>query len=514
MGAAPETTPLPPGGMQIYDSFVPPLTDGTYQVTVEQTVDAAPPGAVPVRTESFAVRGTRWTLNPAEVHAHYPPPHASGPFAGTLANLVLTQRALPWERRLRGAPGGSPWMALLVLEPAELRGEPGPAGVYARTGTVAQLLEDGPTVRAPAVPGTTDAERALPCRWIEVTPGAFRAALPRLDELRWLAHCRRVSMDDKPALALADEGWFAVALAGRLPAAPPAGARSAPALVHLVSLEGIEALLREDAVLPRGADGTEKAVRMVSLFSWSFETVRAPGPSFQALARGVAGPGEGDPGALMLRRAVPAPPPGDTRPAAARAAEARLRDGYAALEYHARTGDRAFAWYRGPLAPLVPARLERDAPFGSAAAATVWDPATATFDHSLSAAWSLGRALALADADFTARMLSLHRRAHALTDRLLARLQSGAAPATVAALLEPPPAGDRVARALAPGPAGGSGGPPPKTDGAPVPVPVPAPSPAPAHPSPVAAADRPTPARALRELLSHADVRQALRERA
>jgi hypothetical protein len=497
MSAAPETAVLPLGGMQIYDSFVPALPDGTYQVTVEQTVSAAPPGAVPMHTESFAVRGTRWVLNPAEVHAHYPPPHASGRFARTLPNLVLTQRALPWERRLRGAPEGSPWMALLVLDPGELLGEPGDGGLYARSGTVAQLLEDGAAVRAPVVHGTTDAERTLECRWIEITPGAVRAALPRLDELPWLAHCRRVNTEDKPALALRDEGWFSVAMAARFPAAPAAGARSAPAIVHLVSLEGIEELLREDAVLPRAADGSEKGVRMVSLFSWSFETAGEPGSSFGELARGLAGPGEADPGALMLRRAFPAPPPDDARPAAARAAEARLREGYAALEYQARTGDRAFAWYRGPLAPVLPARLERDTPFGSAAAATVWDPTTATFDHSLSAAWSVGRAMALADADFALRMLSLHRRAHALADRLLARLQSAPAPVRIGDVLEPLPAGHRLARVLDQDST--RSGTPPATDTPP------------AFP---AAADRPAPAQALRDLLAREDVRQAIREHA
>lgn len=486
MSADPETAVLPPGAMQIYDSFVPPLADGTYQVTVEQTVSAAPAGAVPGRTESFSVRGTRWVVNPAEVHALYPPPYARGAFARTLPNLVLTRRALPWERRLRGAPGGSPWMALLVLEPGELLGGPGDSGAYACTGSVAQLLADGPAVRAPAVHDATEAERAVECRWIEITPQAFRAALPRLDELPWTAHCRRVSTEDKPALALPDEGWFSVAVATRLPAAPSAATRSAPAIVHLVSLEGLEELLRDGAVLPRAGDGSEKAIRMVSLFSWSFETVEEPGTSFHELARGVAGPGEADPGALMLRRPVPAPA-GDARPAAARAAEARLREGYAALEYQARTGDRAFAWYRGPLAPVVPARLERDRPFGSASAATAWDAGTATFDHSLPAAWSVGRALALADADFAARMLSLHRRADALAERLLARLRPGLVPATVADLLAPPPDGDPLARALAQGSAQAA-------DGAASP----------------AAADRPTAAQALRDLLARADVRQAI----
>lgn len=489
MSAALDDAVLPLGDMQIHDDFVPPLTDGTYQVRVAQTVSAAPAGEPPLeRTESFTVRGARWVLDPAEVHAQYPPPRASGQFDRILPHVVFTQRALPWERRLSGAPERSPWMALLVLDPGDLRGEPGAAGLYARAGTVAQLLEDDPDVRAPAVRGTTDEEQGTPCRWIELTAAAFRVVMPRLAELRWLAHCRRVNTADKPGLSLRDEGWFAVAVAGRFPAAPAPGAGSAPAIVHLVSLEGVEELLVEDAAFPPAAGGGEKAVRMVSLLSWSFETVGEPGSSFHALAGGLARPGEADPGALMLRRAVAAPVQDGARPAAASAAEGRLREGYAALEYRARTGDVAFAWYRGPLAPVVPARLERDAPFASASAAVVWDGTTATFDHSLSAAWSLGRALALTDADFALRMLSLHRRAHALADRLLAPAQRSVPPA-------PGAVEDRAARLLAAivPDTGGTGV---EAAGAPV------------------AADRPPPAQVVREILARDDVRQAIREHA
>jgi hypothetical protein len=493
MSAVPEPAVLPPGAVQIYDHFLPALADGTYEVRVTQTVSA--PGAEPLeRTDTFAVRGVRWVLDPAEVHARYPAPQASGQFARLLPNLVLTQRALPWERRLRGTPDGSPWMALLVLDPGELLGEPGDAGLYARTGTVAQLLENGPAVRAPDVGATIpEGESGGPCRWIEVSAAAFRAATPRLDELRWLAHCRQVSTADKPALALRDEGWFSVVVAGRLPAAPGPGAQAATSIVHLVSLEGVEELLVEGAAFPRAPDGSEKAVRMASLHSWSFQTVDEPGSSFHALGAALARPGEADPGALMLRRAVPTPPPDDARPAA-RAAEARLREGYAALDYQARTGDRAFAWYRGPLAPVVPTRLERDAPFACASAATVWDATTGTFDHSLSAAWELGRALALADGDFALRMLSLHRRAHALADALLARAQSSLGPAPAAGVPGLPPAGAGVARLLA---AVGSG-----TGGATAPV---------VAAGPPDTADRPGPAQALRLLLAREDVHQAIR---
>lgn len=519
MSADPDTAVLPLGGMEIHDDFIPPLTDGTYQVRVAQTVSAAPVGEPALeRTESFTVRGARWVLDPAEVHAQYPPPHASGQFDRILPHVVFTQRALPWERRLNEVPAPSPrerldeaperapWMALLVLEPGELGGEPGPAGLYACTGTVAQLLDDGPDVRAPAVRGTTDQERGAECRWIELPAATFREVMPRLAELRWLAHCRRVNTADKPALSLRDEGWFSVVVAGRFPAAPTQGAGSALAIAHLVSLEGVEELLVEGAALPPAARGGEKAVRMVSLLSWSFETVGEPGSSFHALAGGLAGPGEADPGALMLRRTVAAPVENVARPAAAPAedeahpaalaAKARLREGYAALEYRARTGDLAFAWYRGPLAPVIPARLERDAPFPSASAAVVWDGTTGTFDHSLSAAWSLGRALALADADFALRMLSLHRRAHALADGLLAPLQPSTPPMPdQAGVTEPGPGEDRVARLLATGIADAADA---GAEGAAAPV----------------AADRPAPAQVLRELLARDGVRQSIRAHA
>ena len=494
---------LPLGDLQIYDDFVPPLVDGVYAVRVEQTVSAGPGDAVPARAQSFTVRGTRWTLDPAEVHARFPPPHASGRFGESLPNLVFSQRALPWERRLAEAEEGTPWMALLVFHPGELRGDPGEAGLYTRAGTVAQLLE-GDDVRLPAVANVTEGERAQECRWIEVPAAVFREVMPRLGELRWLAHCRRVNTADKPALAMRDEGWFSVAVAGRLPDVPAAGAQSLPAIVHLVSLEGIEALLRGDAAFPRAADGSEKPVRMVSLHAWSFQTLAEPGPSFEALAQVLARPGEVGREALMLRRAVPPARADDARPAAARAAEERLRQGYAALDYQARTGDRAFAWYRGPLAPVVTQRPRKEAPFSSASAAMVWDGVTATFDHSLSAAWSVGRALALGDADFALRMLGLHARAHHLADRLLARVESSAlpTPARIGELLEGNPFRARVARMLDEGVSDRIG------DAASAPArSAPAQSAADAAPLPV-----PAPSESLQAFLAREDVRRAIRE--
>jgi hypothetical protein len=496
-----EPVPLSLGDLQVYDHFVPPLVDGVYAVRVEQTVSADPGGAVLARTQSFTVRGTRWMLDPAEVHARFPAPHASGTFGEILPNLVFSQRALPWERRLHDAEPGTPWMALLVLHPGELHGEPGEAGLYTRAGTVAQLLE-GDGVRLPAVTNVTEGERAQECRWIEVPAPVFREVMPRLGELRWLAHCRQVNTADKPALGMRDEGWFSVVVASRLPEVPAAGAQSLPAIVHLVSLEGIEALLRDDAGF-RAADGSEKPVRMVSLHSWSFQTLAEPGPSFHALARALARPGEAGREGLMLRRAVPPARADDARPAAVRAAEERLRQGFSALDYQARTGDRAFAWYRGPLAPVLTQRLRKEAPFPSASAAMVWDAATATFDHSLSAAWSVGRALALGDADFALRMLGVHARAHRLADRLLARVESSAlpTPARIGELLEGDPFRARVARMLDGGVSDRMG------DAASAPA-----APAAQTSADAGALPTPAPAESLQAFLAREDVRRAIRE--
>ncbi len=111
----------------------------------------------------------------------------------------------------------------------------------------------------------------------------------------------------------------------------------------------------------------------------------------------------------------------------------RLTDGYVPLSYAMRSGEDTYAWYRGPLSPVVtPIFLETpelglptnpNAP-QTASSAMIYNPRTGLFDQSYAVAFQTGRSLALASKPFATNLLQWRREAHALVDLLLEYMRS------------------------------------------------------------------------------------------
>jgi hypothetical protein len=399
--------------LQLYDDMRPGLGAGTYTVEAEHTVDVD--GAeIPPGRKSFAVQGPRFTLPAGEVHSVYPPANAVGPFAETLAHVVLDTRTLPWERELMGPRVRAPWLALLVFDAGEIAaaGPTAPTGAVSSTVDALLTSEDGVIVPHIAVTGD---ERKLPCQTLEIPLALFQAVAPRASELRYLAHVRQLSLAGQPGAGADDVGWFAVVVASRLPAAAQDGARN---IAHLVSVEGHEAQL-PPAGPPHAQPGT---IRLVSLASWSFSADTAPaGESFAELALALAAARPGERQDLALGLPFDAGAPDGRRKQVAD----RLADGYVPIAHRAAGGEEAVAWYRGPLVPRPAPRLAGSPhPFPTSAAALARDEATGMLDVSLAAAWEIGRAMALADRKFTIDLVRFRRGAHRLVDLVLAGLQS------------------------------------------------------------------------------------------
>ncbi len=86
----------------------------------------------------------------------------------------------------------------------------------------------------------------------------------------------------------------------------------------------------------------------------------------------------------------------------------RLDQGYLAFRHFTRTGDQLVSWYRGPLIPASDAEfllsfLQKDTfhlPVKSADALSIFDQNIGMFNLSYSAAWQLGRLLALSSQQF------------------------------------------------------------------------------------------------------------------
>lgn len=110
------------------------------------------------------------------------------------------------------------------------------------------------------------------------------------------------------------------------------------------------------------------------------------------------------------------------------------------------TGEDTYAWYRGPFTaePAQPLPPTPEGGWTSAAQLLAYEQAWGVFDTSRAAAWTLGRALALADAEFSAMLTAWHAKARA---RAAAMAQRLAAPGLDAA--QPPTFADTAAEAQA-----------------------------------------------------------------
>lgn len=408
---------IPVGDIQFSDNYVPALDAGNWFIQADHSL--AKDGA-PLTTDSlaaiqeFVVSAPQFSLDPKVVLNKYPPDASAGRYGEVLPHIVLSDPLLPWERAMADASARQPWLALLVFEDGELLGASG-SPTRATTTTVAGFLAPDPKILKPAVQKEDDVADTDSCVFIQLPAAVFQAIAPRLAELRFLAHCREANTADKAVIGDAG-GLYSVVVANRFPAAPP-GAADPPVknIVHLVSLEGLEPYLVANPEF-----GGHDSVALVSLASWTFQALPDHAEDFRGLMTAIVGQelsgGAYQPDNLWLR----------VRASAGGEAQNRLDDGFVPLAYRTRTGERTFAWYRGPLVPVLTTAPAAPGPFATADAAIIYQSALGVFDLSLAAAWEIGRATALSDKVFGQRLLDLRARTHALTDQLLHRLQSDA----------------------------------------------------------------------------------------
>jgi hypothetical protein len=296
------------------------------------------------------------------------------------------------------------------------------------TTTVQQVLTPGNDASGNPIfhPNLTLAKHesaSSPCRVIDVSATAFAAYTPRYvsggaDELTYLAHARQVNTSSKEPLGLVDaDGWFSVLVAKRFPR--PAGTApnqtANPQIAHLVSLEGYAGYLSGSPNF-----GASQMVRLVSLSSWAFTCQPTSGESFSDLMNDLEETENGTSYLLKLPYHAPATPAPD--PAALAQATGTLDLGYLPMSYQTRQGEFTFAWYRGPLAPVLPKPFADNPHLATAAQATIYDPQWGVFDQSLAAAWQTGRLLALSDKTFATTLLAWRREGHQMVNLLAERL--------------------------------------------------------------------------------------------
>ena len=406
---------------RFFDHRIPSLHAGRYTIGNRQTlkdVDGAD-RVVDATPQPFDVVQPRFSIDATGINAQFPVPDAVGTYSQTLAHINLDAPGLPWNRLLGpDQPAAVPWMALLLFRQDELPEDPDAVGLV-RTGTVRELLASGSPLgpgRPPALPPESlrPDEYDEQCATIHVPAALFDAVKPLPAEMGYLAHLReggrpdatRAGADPEP-----DEGELnAVLVANRFPAA--AGGRH---VAHLVALEGHD----QHLTAPAPTEG----VRLVSLASWSFTTEPDSGIGFGDLCQHLATtngttPRPADELRLRVPTTGPANPAGPQKEALD-----RMAGGAVALPQRLETGERTLAFYRGPLtaqpAQNLPAPASGTAGrLDSPGEALIYLQQYGVFDTAYAAAFTTGRTLALADAEFRTALLGFRSAARTAARRL------------------------------------------------------------------------------------------------
>ncbi|MFJ4091569.1 hypothetical protein ACIPYS_08295 [Kitasatospora sp. NPDC089913] len=342
------------------------------------------------------VRAPQFVLDASSVQAVHPPPSAAGDFARTLPHVTIARPALPWERQQkwsRDIRQRAPWMAVLLFRAGELPGDPQGLGATTARPVRELVTPTDQGVLGPKLDTLPEEILASECRTIDVPLAVFNSLVPREQEMHYLAHVR----DVRPKKTRSEgerlsEGRYAVVTGNRFPC--EATAYSA----HLVSFEGFDGKLSGDL------EG-HTAVRLAALWSWSFSS--DPDAAFDAsgVLKALVAPGRSDPEHLALRL----PPSGSGGSAAV---QNRLKWGFVPVAQRVLSGERTFAWYRGPATPVtapeVPGQVG-GTDCTSADHALVYDQAQGVFDVGYACAWTLGRTLALADPSYPGDVLQARR---------------------------------------------------------------------------------------------------------
>ncbi|MCW3055600.1 MAG: hypothetical protein JWN14_4770, partial [Chthonomonadales bacterium] len=313
-----------------------------------------------------------------------------------------------------------PWLALVLFAEGEVYLQGATNSPVAST-QVSDLLRVDPASKTlkPALSEVDPEVMQSQCKTVTIPGAAFQAVMPHLTDLPFLAHCRAVhSPHEDPLL-------HAALLANRLPVAnttttPPGPRRY---FAHLISLEGFADYLGPTPQKPIPTKPGSKGlmdVQMVSLYNWTFVSLPEAFLSFEELVKKLIVSEAATQGALRLPPVSGMPP----------AAQSRLQEGYVALKFIAGAGDETFAWYRGPLSPVVPQALPPVGPppgvpaarATSADALMIYLAEQGLFDMSYAAAWNIGRNLALADAHFAQAINRYVRAARTAVATLAQRL--------------------------------------------------------------------------------------------
>jgi hypothetical protein len=290
------------------------------------------------------------------------------------------------------------------------------------------------------LPGDATSKKPDLSRYRYADPFFSPSTSNRADQYRYMAHVRQVShanMTDNGNLSGStdegvgeDEGVYSIIISHRTgPLQAPKRLVTTPkpvittlgpvvelpksVIVHLVSLQGIE----DNIALPID-DPSNSRVALVSLYSWIYTVLPPLGANFLDSMRAI---GNQIPTESLLRgpdfrlNSLKTSAAQDDKGAKiAQRLHARAIDGTSIIRYMPQTGEETISFYRGALCPTLPKHALT--PFWPTESnfstnLQILDRHLGMTDITYSAAWELGRTLAMADRAFTS---ALNRLRHAV----------------------------------------------------------------------------------------------------
>ncbi|KAF4443535.1 hypothetical protein FACUT_1272 [Fusarium acutatum] len=399
---------LKPGQAQFFSSFRPSLTPGDYQVKVTQEVSLNEKEHKNLDTDKkFKVQGpSQYQLPAGSIHSIYPREGESVP-SKVLPQITLNDPHIPWElspdnnqtianQHLDGSL--IPWLALLVFEENEIKNFPTMEARPAPSPSLSVRLSkkqlqglQGSSTQVPLSSQDLDTDADDSVNTVFVNSSAFRAyfsrqmgdseAEPAIARYSYLSHIRR-SRSTKPRDSTTDT--FSIVLGHR--SGPLEVESPTTAYAHLVSLMGVSKLK-----MP----GESVLTALVSLYSWSFTWTRGNDGEIKSLIEAISK------NVRSLARIL--------EPSTDQWLRRRLEAGYTMVKHRTQTGEQTAALFRGPLIPQQPRGDELDnaeAP-GHGSGLQIIDKTTGIIDITYSAAWNLGRSLAIENSSFTMAISAL-----------------------------------------------------------------------------------------------------------
>ena len=199
--------PPPVGEIRFFDSIRPPLSQGDYKMHMQQTfpevVDTNPTGmeALEQQNKYFTVNGSKWSIDPLTVHSRYPPKNEQNVKLDlTLPKIVFQSKTLPWER-IPESGSDLPWMALLLIREDEFND----LCTYYPVADSTEIDESSPSV---------------PIKILEIPSSLLKSIGPMRSEVELLVHGLQVNPRDKELCGNDEDGLYSVVLSNRIPSEP------------------------------------------------------------------------------------------------------------------------------------------------------------------------------------------------------------------------------------------------------------------------------------------------------